>query len=63
MLLARYSRRRWTLFNFFQGVIDGDLCEMYATLGDELKSKIADDLQRTPPEVQRKLEIMRDNTN
>eukprot|EP01127_Copromyxa_protea_P000185 TRINITY_DN10178_c0_g1_i1.p1 TRINITY_DN10178_c0_g1~~TRINITY_DN10178_c0_g1_i1.p1 ORF type:complete len:1210 (+),score=264.17 TRINITY_DN10178_c0_g1_i1:41-3631(+) len=46
-----------------KGVIDGDLCEQYATLSDELKAKIADDLQRTPPEVQRKLEIMRDNTS
>lgn len=46
-----------------KAVIDGDLCEQYATLSDELKAKIADDLQRTPPEVQRKLEIMRDSTS
>lgn len=51
------------ILSHLKAVIDGDLCEQYATLSDELKAKIADDLQRTPPEVQRKLEIMRDSTS
>eukprot|EP00238_Polyblepharides_amylifera_P001957 CAMPEP_0196584476 /NCGR_PEP_ID=MMETSP1081-20130531/47156_1 /TAXON_ID=36882 /ORGANISM="Pyramimonas amylifera, Strain CCMP720" /LENGTH=1211 /DNA_ID=CAMNT_0041905687 /DNA_START=221 /DNA_END=3856 /DNA_ORIENTATION=- len=40
-------------------VIDGDLCEQYATLSNELQRKIADELDRTPSEILKKLEDIR----
>jgi splicing factor 3B subunit 3 len=40
-------------------VIDGDLCEQYPTIDYEKQRKIAEDLERTPAEVQKKLEDMR----
>uniref|UniRef100_A0A7S0MRB0 RSE1/DDB1/CPSF1 C-terminal domain-containing protein n=1 Tax=Pyramimonas obovata TaxID=1411642 RepID=A0A7S0MRB0_9CHLO len=40
-------------------VIDGDLCEQYATLSAELQRKIADELDRTPSEILKKLEDIR----
>lgn len=39
-----------------QDVIDGDLCEQYPMLTSELQKKIADDLDRTPGEILKKLE-------
>jgi len=40
-------------------VIDGDLCEQYASLSAELQRKIADELDRTPSEILKKLEDIR----
>ncbi|KAL3683395.1 hypothetical protein R1sor_001417 [Riccia sorocarpa] len=40
-------------------VIDGDLCEQYPTLSTELQRKIADELDRTPGEILKKLEDIR----
>ncbi|KAJ7522261.1 hypothetical protein O6H91_18G003700 [Diphasiastrum complanatum] len=40
-------------------VIDGDLCEQYATLSADLQRKIADELDRTPGEILKKLEDIR----
>jgi len=37
--------KHW-IFAWLQDVIDGDLCEQYATLTSELRRKIADDLDR-----------------
>lgn len=40
-------------------VIDGDLCEQYPTLPPDLQRKIADELDRTPGEILKKLEDVR----
>ncbi|EFJ13812.1 hypothetical protein SELMODRAFT_181612 [Selaginella moellendorffii] len=40
-------------------VIDGDLCEQYPTLPPDLQRKIAEELDRTPGEVMKKLEDIR----
>ncbi len=40
-------------------VIDGDLCETFITLDPATQKKIADELDRTPGEVAKKLEDMR----
>ncbi|MCO5600362.1 hypothetical protein L7F22_054473 [Adiantum nelumboides] len=40
-------------------VIDGDLCEQYPTLAPDLQRKIADELDRTPGEILKKLEDIR----
>jgi splicing factor 3B subunit 3 len=40
-------------------VIDGDLCEQYPTLPLDLQRKIADELDRTPGEIMKKLEEVR----
>ncbi|PRQ45551.1 putative transcription factor WD40-like family [Rosa chinensis] len=40
-------------------VIDGDLCEQYPTLPMDLQRKIADELDRTPGEILKKLEEIR----
>ncbi|KAG6550838.1 hypothetical protein Mapa_007634 [Marchantia paleacea] len=40
-------------------VIDGDLCEQYPTLSADLQRKIADELDRTPGEILKKLEDIR----
>ena len=40
-------------------VVDGDLCETYAALSAELQRKIADELDRTPSEILKKLEDVR----
>ncbi|KAJ0975370.1 hypothetical protein J5N97_017335 [Dioscorea zingiberensis] len=37
-------------------VIDGDLCEQYPTLPPDMQRKIADELDRTPGEILKKLE-------
>lgn len=42
-----------------QDVIDGDLCEQYPTLPLESQRKIADELDRTPAEILKKLEEVR----
>ncbi|CAN6471236.1 unnamed protein product [Victoria cruziana] len=40
-------------------VIDGDLCEQYPALAPDLQRKIADELDRTPGEILKKLEDIR----
>jgi splicing factor 3B subunit 3 len=40
-------------------VIDGDLCEQYPTLPADMPRKIADELDRTPGEILKKLEDIR----
>ncbi|CAK9160086.1 unnamed protein product [Ilex paraguariensis] len=40
-------------------VIDGDLCEQFPTLPLDLQRKIADELDRTPAEILKKLEEVR----
>ena len=40
-------------------VIDGDLCEMYSALEFTKQRVLADELDRTPPEVMKKLENIR----
>lgn len=40
-------------------MVDGDLCEQFSELSNELQSKIAIDLDRNPSEVQKKLEDIR----
>ncbi|PPR91552.1 hypothetical protein GOBAR_AA29134 [Gossypium barbadense] len=40
-------------------VIDGDLCEQFPTLPLDLQRKIADELDRTPGEIMKKLEEIR----
>lgn len=40
-------------------VIDGDLCEQFGTLPAETQRRIADQLERTPGEVMKKLEDLR----
>lgn len=40
-------------------VIDGDLCETYVTLDPARQKQIADDLDRSPGEIAKKLEDLR----
>jgi splicing factor 3B subunit 3 len=40
-------------------VIDGDLCEQFTSLASDLQNKIASELDRTPAEVGKKLEELR----
>lgn len=42
-----------------QDVIDGDLCEQFPTLPLDAQRKIADELDRTPGEILKKLEEIR----
>lgn len=42
-----------------QDVIDGDLCEQFPTLPMDMQRKIADELDRTPGEILKKLEEIR----
>ncbi|KAF9160181.1 Splicing factor 3B subunit 3 [Actinomortierella ambigua] len=42
-----------------RAVVDGDLCEMYNMLSGDKKRMIADELDRTPAEIQKKIEDMR----
>nr|XP_010937208.1 spliceosome-associated protein 130 A [Elaeis guineensis] len=42
-----------------KGIIDGDLCEQFPTLPPDLQRKIADELDRTPREILKKLEEFR----
>ena len=42
-----------------KNVIDGDLCETYNSLDSRKKKSIADELDRTPAEVSKKLEEFR----
>mmetsp|Transcript_5032 Transcript_5032/g.3470 ORF Transcript_5032/g.3470 Transcript_5032/m.3470 type:complete len:95 (+) Transcript_5032:638-922(+) len=40
-------------------VIDGDLCEMFSSLEFNKQRVLAEELDRTPPEVMKKLETIR----
>lgn len=40
-------------------VIDGDLCEQYTTLHADVQGRIAEDMDRTPAEILKKLEDLR----
>lgn len=42
-----------------QDVIDGDICEMYGSLEYARQKRIAEELDRTPADVLRRLEEMR----
>jgi splicing factor 3B subunit 3 len=42
-----------------KNVIDGDLCEMFTDLDFNKKRVLAEELDRTPPEVLKKLEGFR----
>jgi len=44
-----------------KGVIDGDLCEQFPLATSEIQKKISDALERTPAEILKKLEIMRNS--
>jgi hypothetical protein len=74
IFLSKYSLQLPLLFSFsqiihsfihsfiltsIQNVIDGDLCEQYPSIEYEKQRKIAEDLERSPAEVQKKLEDMR----
>jgi splicing factor 3B subunit 3 len=43
----------------FQNVLDGDLCEQFNSIDIAKQKSIADDLDRTPSEVSKKLEDIR----
>ncbi|KAF2584811.1 hypothetical protein F2Q70_00037502 [Brassica cretica] len=45
--------------SYFPVKIDGDLCEQFPTLPIDLQRKIADELDRTPAEILKKLEDAR----
>ena len=42
-----------------KNVVDADLCEQFARLPSSVQKRIADDMERTPSEVVRKLEDLR----
>lgn len=52
-------------FSFFplllplQNVIDGDLCEQFNSMEPNKQKNVAEELDRTPPEVSKKLEDIR----
>ena len=49
----------WMYHARMQDVIDGDLCEQYPSLPMDLQKKIAEELDRTPGEILKKLEDIR----
>lgn len=44
-----------------KNVADGDLCEQYSTLSIEKQKNLADNLERTPVDIQKKIEDTRDS--
>ncbi|SBS91132.1 splicing factor 3B subunit 3, putative [Plasmodium malariae] len=42
-----------------QHVVDGDLCEQFSSLSYDVQKKVAADLERTPDDILRKLEDIR----
>lgn len=42
-----------------QNVIDGDLCEQFNSMEPNKQKNVAEELDRTPPEVSKKLEDIR----
>ncbi len=54
----------WPSFSFtllvcFQNVIDGDLCEQFNSMDPHKQKSVSEELDRTPPEVSKKLEDIR----
>lgn len=45
--------------HFLQNVIDGDLCEQFNSMDPHKQKSVAEELDRTPPEVSKKLEDIR----
>ena len=43
----------------FQNTIDGDLCEMFSAMDPAKQKSVAEELDRTPSEVSKKLEDIR----
>jgi splicing factor 3B subunit 3 len=55
-----FPESQFGIFLFFvQSVVDGDLCEQYSTLDHNKQQSIASDLVRTPNEVAKRLEDIR----
>jgi splicing factor 3B subunit 3 len=48
-----------SLYAPVKDVIDGDLCEMFTTIEFNKQRVLAEELDRTPPEVLKKLENFR----
>lgn len=48
-----------TLLVCFQNVIDGDLCEQFNSMDPHKQKSVSEELDRTPPEVSKKLEDIR----
>lgn len=42
-----------------QNVVDGDLCEQYASLSPEVQTRIAQDFEKTPADILKRLEDIR----
>mmetsp|Transcript_25467 Transcript_25467/g.37560 ORF Transcript_25467/g.37560 Transcript_25467/m.37560 type:complete len:1258 (-) Transcript_25467:112-3885(-) len=71
--LEMYMRQEWPSLvqrdhlsyrSYFQPVkdtVDGDLCEQYGRMPPSKQKEIADDLNRTPPEMMKKLEETRNS--
>ena len=55
----RVSCRYRSTYTPVKNVIDGDLCEQYTLLDAAKKRTIAEELDRTPAEVSKKLEEIR----
>lgn len=49
----------FTLLFVLQNVIDGDLCEQFNSMDPHKQKSVAEELDRTPPEVSKKLEDIR----
>lgn len=56
----RTARVIFALCTFLpQNVIDGDLCEQFNSMDPHKQKSVAEELDRTPPEVSKKLEDIR----
>lgn len=55
------NQKRFNLWfvSFLQNVIDGDLCEQFNSMDPHKQKSVAEELDRTPPEVSKKLEDIR----
>lgn len=51
--------QRFIFFCIKQNVIDGDLCEQFNSIDSSKQKAVADDLDRAPNEVSKKLEDIR----
>ncbi|MEQ2179599.1 Splicing factor 3B subunit 3, partial [Goodea atripinnis] len=57
-----WNQKRFNLLllcSFLQNVIDGDLCEQFNSMDPHKQKSVAEELDRTPPEVSKKLEDIR----
>lgn len=50
---------RLLCWSVLQNVIDGDLCEQFNSMDPHKQKSVAEELDRTPPEVSKKLEDIR----